>query len=133
MENIEKVCNFLKESKPYYLATAEKDQPRVRPFGSAVIYNGRLYIHMGKGKRVSNQLAQNPKAEICAFNKGKWMRIQCELVEDPSFEAQKAVLDGAPYLRNSYSENDGKNQVWYMKNAVAYLDSFTDELEVIEF
>ncbi len=68
MENIEKVCKFLDDTKTYYLATVEDDQPRVRPFGTALIFEGKLYIQTGKVKNVSKQLAANPKAEICAFD-----------------------------------------------------------------
>ena len=60
---MEKVCAFLKEAGVYYLATVEGDQPRVRPFGTAHIFEGKLYIQTGKIKPVSQQLAQNPKAE----------------------------------------------------------------------
>ncbi len=70
MTNIEKVCQFLDEAQTYYLATAEGDQPRVRPFGTALIFENRLYIQTGKSKPVSRQLAANPKVEICAFNNG---------------------------------------------------------------
>ena len=41
MERVEK---FLKEAETYYLATVEGDQPRVRPFGTAHIFEGKLYI-----------------------------------------------------------------------------------------
>ena len=34
---MERVCEFLKKAKVYYLATEEGDQPRVRPFGTAHI------------------------------------------------------------------------------------------------
>ena len=41
---MERVCNFLKEAGVYYLATVEGDQPRVRPFGTANIFDGQLNI-----------------------------------------------------------------------------------------
>ena len=80
--NLSKVLAFLDDAQTYYLATAEGDQPRVRPFGTALVYNDKLYIQTGKVKAVSKQLAANPKAEICAFKDGKWIRITGELVED---------------------------------------------------
>ena len=64
---MERVCQFLKDAGVYYLATVENDQPRVRPFGTAHIFEGRLYIQTGKVKPVSRQLAANPKAEISAL------------------------------------------------------------------
>ena len=79
---MERVVNFLKEAEIYYLATVEGDQPRVRPFGTAHIFEGKLYIQTGKVKDVSKQIHANPKVEICAFKNGEWLRVAGELVED---------------------------------------------------
>ena len=78
MTAAERVCAFLDEAQTYYLATVEGDQPRVRPFGTVELYEGKLYIQTGKVKPVSKQLAANPKAEICAFCKGQWVRVEPE-------------------------------------------------------
>lgn len=130
---MERVCQFLKDAGVYYLATVEGDQPRVRPFGTAHIFEGKLYIQTGKVKPVSKQLAENPKAEICAFHGGKWVRIAGELVEDDRVEARKSMLDAYPNLRSMYDENDGNTQVLYFKNAVATFSSFTAAPEIVEF
>ena len=130
---MERVCQFLKEANVYYLATVEGDQPRVRPFGTAHIFEGKLYIQTGKVKPVSKQLAMNPKAEICAFKDGSWLRIACELVEDDRVEAKKSMLDAYEMLRGMYDENDDNTQVLYMKNAVATFSAFSAPSEVVEF
>ena len=130
---MERVCQFLKDAGVYYLATVEGDQPRVRPFGTAHIFEGKLYIQTGKVKPCSRQLAANPKAEICAFMEGAWIRIVCELVEDDRFEAKKSMLDAYPNLRGMYDENDGNTQVFYMKNAVATFCAFGKAPEIVEF
>ena len=130
---MERVCKFLKDAGTYYLATVEGDQPRVRPFGTAHIFEGRLYIQTGKVKPVSKQLMANPKAEICAFHNGTWLRVAGELVEDDRVEARKCMLDAYPSLRKMYDENDGNTQVFYFKNATATFCSFTAAPETIEF
>ena len=130
---MEKVCQFLKDAETYYLATVEGDQPRVRPFGTAHIFEGRLYIQTGKVKPVSKQLAANPKAEICAFKDGTWLRISGELVEDDRVEARKSMLDAYPQLRAMYDENDGNTQVLYFRDATAVFSSFTAPAETIKF
>ena len=130
---MEKVCQFLKDAGTYYLATVEGDQPRVRPFGTAHIFNGKLYIQTGKVKPVSKQLAENPKAEICAFKDGTWLRVEGKLVEDDSVEARKSMLDAYPTLRAMYDENDGNTQVLYFADATATFSSFTAPPEVIKF
>lgn len=130
---MQKVCEFLKAAETYYLATVEGDQPRVRPFGTANIFEGRLYIQTGKSKSVSKQVAANPKFEICAFKDGTWLRVSGELVEDDRIEAKKAMLDAYPSLRAMYDENDGNTQVFYLKNAKATFSSFTAAPETVEF
>lgn len=130
---MEKVCQFLKDAQTYYLATVENDQPRVRPFGTAHIFENKLYIQTGKKKSVSKQLQENPKAEICAFKGGKWLRLFGELVEDDRVQARKSMLDAYPNLRNMYDENDGNTQVFYFKNATAVFSSFSGESETITF
>ena len=130
---MERVCEFLKDAEVYYLATVEGDQPRVRPFGTVNEFEGKLYIQTGKVKPTSKQLTVNPKAELCAFKDGKWIRVACELIEDDRLEAKKSMLDAYPNLRNMYDENDGNTQVFYMKNATATISSFGGEPVVIEF
>ncbi|MBO5715765.1 MAG: pyridoxamine 5'-phosphate oxidase family protein [Clostridia bacterium] len=130
---MKRVCEFLKNAGVYYLATVEGDQPRVRPFGTAHIFEDKLYIQTGKIKSTSKQLLANPKAEICAFKDGAWVRIACELVEDDRFEAKKSMLDAYPNLRHMYDENDGNTQVFYMQNAIATFSAFGKEPEIVEF
>ena len=130
---MKRVLEFLKKAGVYYLATVEGDQPRVRPFGTAHIFEGKLYIQTGKVKSVSKQIAENPKVEICAFKDGMWLRVAGELVEDDRIEAKKSMLDEYANLRAVYDENDGNTQVLYFKNATATFSSFTALDEVVEF
>lgn len=130
---MQKVHDFLKAAGTYYLATVEGDQPRVRPFGTIHLFEGKLYIQTGKAKPVSQQLGINPKAEICAFKDGVWLRVACDLIEDDRIEAKKSMLDAYPNLRGRYDENDGNTQVLYMQNAVATFSSFTAEPEIYKF
>ncbi len=132
MSDIERVCRFLDEAQTYYLATVEGDQPRVRPFGTALVYGGKLYIQTGKVKPVSKQLALNPKAEICAFQDGKWLRIAGELVDDDNRDVMVAMLEKMPSLKAMYSPDDGNMQMLYFKNATATFCSFTQEPEIVE-
>jgi len=132
-ENALKAQQFLKKAQTYYLGTVEGDQPRVRPFGTAEIFEGKLYIQTGKSKNVYKQLLANPKAEICAFAEGEWIRIACELIPDERVEAKKDMLDKNPSLRGMYDENDDNTIVLYMQNAHATLSSFTHDPETFEF
>ena len=128
---MKRVYDFLKEAEIYYLATVEGDQPRVRPFGTINEFEGKLYIQTGKIKPTSRQLAANPKAEICAFKNGAWLRVACELIEDDRLEAKKSMLDAYPNLRGMYDENDGNTQVFYLSNAVATFSAFGKAPETV--
>ena len=130
MQRVEK---FLKEAETYYLATVDGDQPRVRPFGTVLLSDGKIYIQTGKVKDVSKQLAANPKAEICAFKDGAWIRVAGELINDDSRDVKVAMLEKMPQLRGMYSEDDDNMQVLYFKNATATISSFTAAPEVIKF
>lgn len=132
-EGIERVCEFLDEAGTYYLATADGDQPRVRPFGTALLMNGRLYIQTGKVKAVSKQIAANPKVEICAFKDGKWLRVSGELAEDDDRAVKEAMLEKMPALKHMYSPDDGNMQMLYFKNAEAVFSSFTAAPETVRF
>lgn len=130
---MKEVCDFLKACDTYYLATMEGDQPRVRPFGTIHMFEGKLYIQTGKVKEVSKQILQNPKIEICGMHDGKWIRVQATAIEDDRIEARQSMLDDYPSLQNMYSATDGNTQVFYLKDAVATISSFTEEPKVIRF
>ena len=130
---MEKVCQFLKDAETYYLATVEGDQPRVRPFGTAHIFEGRLYIETGKVKPVAKQILANPKVELCACKDGVWLRVAGELALDDRVEAKKSMLDAYPALRGMYDENDGNTAVFYFTHAKATFSSFTAAPETITF
>ena len=132
MCDLQKIVDFLDEAKVYYLATVDGDQPRVRPFGTALAYNGRLYIQTGKVKAVSRQLAANPKAEICAFTGGTWVRITGELIDDPDIAPAAAMLEKMPMLKGMYAPGDGNMQVLYFRNATVQFNTFGKEPEVFE-
>ena len=130
---MERVAKFLKDAETYYLATVEGDQPRVRPFGTAHVFEGKLYIQTGKVKDVSKQLHQNPKSEICAFKNGEWLRVSGKLIEDDRNEARQSMLDAYPSLQKMYKADDGNTEVFYFENATAIFSSFTHEPQIINF
>ena len=131
---MKEVLDFLKECGIYYLATEEEDQPRVRPFGTAEVFENHLYILTGKKKNVSKQIEANPKVEICAVNaNGKWIRISGNLVRDDRVEAKKYMLDQNPSLRSMYDENDDNTEVLYFEHGEAIISSFTEEPIIVKF
>jgi uncharacterized pyridoxamine 5'-phosphate oxidase family protein len=130
---MQEVYEFLKKCGTYYLATVEGDQPRVRPFGTIDLFEGKLYIQTGKVKDVSKQIQKNPKVEICAFGEGKWVRVAGTLVRDDRVEAKAHMLDSYPSLKDRYSAEDDNTEVLYFKDAVATFYSFAEAPKTITF
>jgi uncharacterized pyridoxamine 5'-phosphate oxidase family protein len=130
---MQEVYEFLKKCGTYYLATVEGDQPRVRPFGTVDIFEGKLYIQTGKTKAVSKQIRANPRIEICAFDGDAWIRIQARAVDDGRREAKQHMLAAYPQLQDRYSADDDNTQVLYLKDAVATISSFSGMPKVTKF
>ena len=130
---MQEVYEFLKKAGTYYLATVEGDQPRVRPFGTVNIFDGKLYIQTGKIKPCSKQMAANPKVEICAFTGGEWVRVAAKAINDDRIEAKQSMLDAYPSLQGMYKADDDNTQVLYLEDATATFSSFGGEPRVVKF
>ena len=130
MERVEK---FLKDADVYYLATMDGDQPRVRPFGTAHIFEGKLYFQTGKVKPVADQLKSNGKVELCGMAADKWIRLAGEAVLDDNVAAQEHMLDAYPNLKAMYKPGDGNTEVYYLKNVTATICSFSEEPKTFTF
>lgn len=127
------VYEFLKECKTYYIATLDGDRPRVRPFGTVDLFDGKLYFQTGRKKDVSKQIHANPKIEICACMGGKWLRVAATAVPGDNIEAEKHLLAAYPELAGLYKPGDGNNEVFYLKDATATFSSFTEAPRTVRF
>lgn len=130
---MKEVYEFLKSCQTYYLATVEGDQPRVRPFGTIDLFEGKLYIQTSVKKDVSKQIHANGKIEICAFDGGKWLRLAATAVADDNIEAQRHMLDAHPSLKAMYQPGDGNTEVFYLKGVTATFSSFTEAPRTVQF
>ena len=130
---MQEVYDFLKKCGTYYLATVEGNEPKVRPFGTVNIFDGKLYIQTGKVKPTYKQIKANTNVEISAFMDGQWIRLKGKLVEDDRREAKKSMLDAYPELRGMYNEDDGNTVVLYFKDAVATFCSFGGAPKEVRF
>ena len=130
---MEKVYEFMKKCGTYYLATTENGQPRVRPFGTVDLFEGKLYIQTGKVKPVSHQLHADPRAELCCFDGQTWLRLSGTLVYDDNVAAQAHMLDAYPSLKRMYAAGDGNTEVFWFKDATAVFSSFVAPPETVRF
>lgn len=130
---MQEVYEFLKEAGTYYLATCESGQPRVRPFGTVHLFDGKLYIQTGKVKAVSRQMHENPRIEICAMKGGEWLRVEASVALDDRREARVSMLEAYPMLKRMYDPDDGNTEVWYLRNATATFSSFVQPPRTLTF
>ena len=130
---MQEVYEFLKQCGTYYLATEEDGQPRVRPFGTIDLFDGRLTIQTGKVKEVSRQMLRNPRVELCAFDGERWLRLAATAVEEPRLEAQKHMLDAYPSLQSMYQPGDGNTQIFALEGVTATFSSFTEAPRTVKF
>lgn len=130
---MEELFEFLKKAGVWFLATEEQGQPHVRPIGTQLIYNGKLYFQTGLKKKMSQQLLKNPKIEITAVQGDRWVRVQAEAILDPDEDVQKAMLDAFPELKEMYTVGDGNTACFYLKNVTATFYSFKEKPYTIKF
>ncbi len=125
------VAQFLNEAKTFFIATTDKDQPRLRPFGGAGLYNGRVYLSTSNDKNVYNQIQDNPKIEVVAMNSGKWIRVSGRAIIDHSREAKEVMLASNPYLKNNFQGQEDKLAVFYIDDMKAVINSFGGDTQVL--
>jgi uncharacterized pyridoxamine 5'-phosphate oxidase family protein len=127
-----KGIQFLKDCKTFFLATNDGGQPRVRPFGAVIEYEGKMYICTNNTKECYRQMQTNPKIEISAEKEGRWIRICASVVRDTRKEIKERMLNEVPLLKRMYTADDGIFEVFYLVDAIATLYSFTDESDVFK-
>lgn len=131
--SIKRVYDFLNDVGTYYLATDDNGQPRVRPFGTVLLFENKIYILTAKSKNVSKQIENNAKFEISTINhQNEWIRLSGDLVEDNRREIHIAMLDKYPHLKNSYQVSDPNTNTLYLDNISASIYSFEKEPEELE-
>ena len=133
---MDEVLAFLKKNPTYFIATVDADgNPQVRPFGTATMFEGKIYFQTGNVKDCFKQMKEHPRIAICDFDAeaGTWLRIEADAVQDDRIEARQAVLDEYPSLQNRYAADDGNCEVLYLENVTATFCSFTSEPRTVTF
>ena len=134
-ENMKEVQAYMKECGAFFIATADGDQPHVRPFGVSEIIDGRLYIMTGKVKDVYKQIDKNNKFEICALKPSgsEWMRLSGTLVNDETLAVKEEFLNRNESLKSMYKADDDNMAVLQITNATARFCSFSAPERKVNF
>ena len=115
---IMQIDDLLSTSGAFFLATADGDQPKLRPLGAHHVVDGRLWLGVGEFKNVYRQLAANPKCEVVALQPdgAKWLRWtgRAAFAEGAERERLEEVfLEAAPGLRKIYDKTPGKRMMCF--------------------
>lgn len=126
--------DFLTEAGVFYLATADGNQPKVRPLGAHFEMDGKVLFGIGDFKDVYKQLIANPLTEIVAANKeGKWLRYTGKAVFESDEKYAQAALDAMPDLKSIYNQTTGhKLMMFHLEDAAAVIISIMGGGEKID-
>ncbi len=123
---------FLRDCGTFYLATVDGDQPRVRPFGAVMEYEGKIYLSTNNTKNVFHQMKKNPKVEIAATkNSGEWIRLTGEAVVDDGEAVRVRMLEEVPVLKKMYRADDGVFEVLFLKNVTVSIYSMDGKVHPV--
>lgn len=128
---MEEIIRFFDDAKMFFIATVEDNQPRVRPFGGLLMYNNKLYFNTNSTKNVYKQMIENPKVELCAFDKGIWIRICGQAIKETSDELKEAMFKAQPGVAKLYQGKEDIFEVFSLQKVVAKKYSIKGE-EVIK-
>ena len=131
---MDELLKFLEKNSIFYIATDDEGQPRVRPFGFHMVYDGKFYMVTALPKKVCKQMEKNPKIELCSMAPDtKFVRVNGEVVFDnDNMEAKKKVFEVMPDLLKLYgSAENPAMAIFYLKNMHATIASLTEKERVL--
>ena len=118
------VLKFFEDNRPFYLATIDGTQARVRPMGFIMEFEGRIYFGAGNQKAVYRQMKAKAQVEICATASqapdSPWLRLTGQVVFDERPEVWAAALKTMPQLAALYPETGpARMAAFYLQGAEA--------------
>ena len=115
-----KIKDFLNETKVFFLATADGDQPKLRPLGAVIEEDGKLIFGVGDFKNVYRQLKANPLVEIAACKPdGHWLRYTGRAVFETDQKYAEQMIKAFD-LGAIYNEQTGnKLMTFHLEDATA--------------
>ena len=115
-----KISDFLKETGIFFLATADGDQPKLRPLGAFLEVDGKIIFGVGGFKDVYKQMVKNPLVEIAACKPdGHWLRYTGIAVFETDGKYAEQMIKSF-HLDSIYNEQTGnKLMTFHIEDAAA--------------
>lgn len=116
----------LLQGRVFYFGTCDGGQPRVRPFGFAMVFEGRMYFTTGNHKEIYRQLQADPRFEICTMvSDSEWIRLSGKAVIDGSKAARVKAFELYPGFAGLYgTPDDPRFEVFYIADGEAKVYSY---------
>lgn len=126
---MQEIVEFLKKNMNGFLATVDKDKPRVRPFQFMLEEGGKLYFCTNRTKEVFNQLKASPFVEFSSSTpKFEWIRLSGEVRFSSDLSIKAKVLETSDLVRSIYKTPDNPIfEVFYMEHGNAVLADFSGQ------
>ena len=128
---MEEIIEFFNKAKMFYLATVDGDKPRVRPFGGLLLLNGKVYFNTSDTKDVYKQMIGNPNVELCAFDKGIWLRVEGTAVKETTEDLKKEMFKAQPGVAKMYEGKEMSFQIFSLENILATKNSIKGKEKII--
>lgn len=102
--NIHDCIKFANENPICFLATADKDQPRVRALGFWFADETGFYFQTSTVKEFTQQLEKNKKTEVCFYKHsgmiGTMLRLAGEVEFVNDIKLKERVMEDRPFLKS---------------------------------
>lgn len=125
---MQEILKFLKDNAPFFVSTVDGGNPRVRPFGFVMEFEGKLWFSTNNKKNVYKQLKANPHVELStASPDGRWIRVKGKAVfgSDLTARAKARALKVSSVLTKLYSLDSPIFEVFYLDEGEATFSSMT--------
>ncbi len=108
----EEIIDLIKDSGFGFLATTEKNQPRVRPMMPYLDEDGTLLLALLANSRTIKQVQENPLLEICYVDRKMWLcRVSGKGKVTNTLEKKELVWSNIPMLRQYFSGPEDPNYI----------------------
>jgi len=102
--------DLIKDAGFGFLATAEANQPRVRPVAPYLTEDNKFLLALFSHRRSIKQMKENPLVEICFVDrKMAYCRIAGKATITNNDENKKIMWDNSPMLRQYFSGPEDPN------------------------
>lgn len=138
----DQIYEIMRNNPVIYLATIDKDQPRVRAILLYKADDAGIIFHTGPIKEVHQQLLDNPNVQLCFYDHAQNIQIRVrgavELVEDDNLKEEISNHPTRIFM-NSWRENCNTLEEFYgmfsifrLKNGIANVWTFESNFALKE-